>query len=115
MLFSQPPDSRNIPVWRPRKAGDDRSYGDWPTRWAKGKAEGGGRAWCSSDAKADGEGRGGASNVCAPVTGVPSPAFPAALLVIVQLPAAEDVVKKESVRCGSCPCAHGGGGKVTVH
>ena len=75
------------------------------------KAEGGGQAWCSFNARADGEGSGGASGVWAPVIGIPFPIFPAAPLVIVQLAAAQDIVKTELVRGGSCM----GEGKVTVH
>lgn len=42
-----------------------------------------------------------ASGVWAPVTGDPLSTFPAAFLVVGQLAAAQDVVKRESVRCGS--------------
>lgn len=66
------------------------------------RAEGTGQAWCSLNAKADGEGRGDVSGVWAPVTGDPLPTLPAAPLVMVQLAAAQDIVKDVSVRCGSC-------------
>lgn len=52
--------------------------------------------------QADGRGREDASGVWAPVTGDPLPAFLAAFLVVGWLAAAQDIVKRESVRSDSC-------------
>lgn len=52
--------------------------------------------------QADGGGREDASGVWAPVTRDPLPAFLAAFLVVDWLAAAQDIVKRESVRYGSC-------------